>query len=187
MANDSLAERGKELEEAFFRQMNQKLTDKLQAENKKKLDREAITKLTGITSDELLEKLVELKLGAATVAAFGLLPVVEVAWADGRVDAKETRAVLDASKQAGLSGAAADIVQAWLKEKPARSLFETWKSYISAIAQRLSPPDRALFKNEMLGRARAVAEASGGFLGLGNHVSREEQAVLDRVAKAFDE
>ena len=35
MSNDSLAERGKELEEAFFRQMNQKLTDKLQAENRK--------------------------------------------------------------------------------------------------------------------------------------------------------
>jgi hypothetical protein len=186
MANDSLAERGKELEEAFFRQMNQKLTDKLQAENKKKLDKEAITKLTGITSDELLEKLVELKLGAQTVAAFGLLPVVEVAWADGRVDAKEKRAVLDASKQAGLSGSAADIVGHWLEERPARTLFETWKKYISAICAHLGPKDKALMKNEVVGRARTVAQASGGFLGLGNHISKEEQAVLDKIADAFE-
>src|SRR4051812_38622081 len=101
MSNDALNERGKELEEVFFRQMNQKLTDKLQAENKKKLDKDAISKLTGITSDDLLEKLLELKLGASSVAAFGLLPVVEVAWADGRVDAKEKRAVIDAATQAG--------------------------------------------------------------------------------------
>jgi hypothetical protein len=186
MANDSLTERGKELEEAFFRQMNQKLTDKLQAENKKKLDKEAISKLTGITSDELLEKLVGLKLGASTVAAFGLLPVVEVAWADGRVDAKEERAVMDASKQAGLTGAAAEIVQEWLKEKPAKALFETWKNYIAAICEHLDADAKTLMKNEVVGRARTVAEASGGFLGLGSHVSKEEQAVLDKIAKAFE-
>src|SRR5258705_7468753 len=153
MSNDSLAERGKELEEAFFRQMNQKLTDKLQAENKKKLDREAITKLTGITSDELLEKLMELNLGASTVAAFALLPVVEVAWADGRVDDKEQAAVLDASKKVGLIGDAAEIVAHWLQERPAKSLFETWKSYIGAICNHLGPDEKTLMKNELVGRA----------------------------------
>ncbi|MBL8956472.1 MAG: TerB family tellurite resistance protein [Myxococcaceae bacterium] len=185
MSNDSLADRGKELEEAFFRQANQKLTEKLQAENKKKLDKEAISKLTGISSGELLDKLVELNLGASTVAAFGLLPVVEVAWADGRIDDKEKQAVLDASRQAGLTGTAAEIVEHWLKDQPAKNIFETWKQYIAAIAVRLGPDEKTLMKNEMLGRARAVAEASGGFLGLGNHVSKEEQAVLDKIAAAF--
>jgi len=185
MSNDSLADRGKELEEAFFRQMNQKLTEKLQAENKKKLDKDAISKLTGISSDELLERLVALKLGASTVAAFGILPVVEVAWADGRIDDKEQRAVLEASKQAGLTGTAAEIVEAWLKDRPAKAVFDTWKEYIAAVSSRLGPDEKALMKNEMLGRAKSVAEASGGFLGLGNHVSKEEQAVLDRIAAAF--
>lgn len=185
MSNDSLKERGKELEEAFFRQMNQKLTDKLQAENKKKLDRDAITRLTGITSDELLDKLLELKLGASTVAAFGLLPVVEVAWADGRIDDQEKKAVLEASKQAGLTGSAAEIVEAWLKDRPAKAVFDTWKSYIGAICARLGADEKTLMKNEIVGRARTVAEASGGFLGLGSKVSNEEQAVLDKIAKAF--
>lgn len=185
MSNDSLAERGKELEEAFFRQMNQKLTDKLQAENKKKLDKDAITRLSGITNDELLERLVAMNLGASTIAAFTLLPVVEVAWADGRIDEKEQRAVMEASKQAGLTGAAAEIVETWLKDRPAKAVLDTWNSYIAAIAQRLGPDEKALMKNEIVGRARSVAEASGGFLGLGNHVSKEEQAVLDKIAAAF--
>lgn len=185
MSNDSMADRGKELEEAFFRQMNQKLTDKLQAENKKKLDKEAISKLTGITSDELLEKLIAMNLGASTVAAFGLLPVIEVAWADGRVDDKEKSAVLEASKQAGLTGSSAEIVEEWLKNAPAKAVFDTWKTYIQAISSKLGADERVLMKNEVVGRARKVAEASGGFLGLGNHVSKEEQAVLDKIAAAF--
>ena len=185
MSNDSLAERGKELEEAFFRQMNQKLTDKLQAENKKKLDKEAITRLTGITSEELLEKLVAMKLGAGTVAAFALLPVVEVAWADGRIDDKEKRAVLEASKQAGLTGPAAEIVETWLHDRPAKAVLDTWKSYIGEVVKRLGVDEKALMKNEIVGRARSVAEASGGFLGLGSHVSKEEQDVLNRIAAAF--
>ncbi|MBK7859298.1 MAG: TerB family tellurite resistance protein [Archangiaceae bacterium] len=186
MSNDALGDRGKELEEAFFRQMNQKLTEKLQAENQKKLDREAITRLTGISTGELLDKLLELKLGASTVTAFGLLPVVEVAWADGVVDDKERRAVLDAAKKTGVSGAAAEIIDAWLKNQPAKDLFETWKRYIAAICAHLGPDEKTLMKNEVVGRARSVAEASGGFLGMGNHVSKEEQAVLEKIAKAFE-
>ena len=34
-------------------------------------------------------------------------------------------------------------------------------------------------------RGRAVAEASGGFLGMGRKVSPNEQRVLDAIAKAF--
>lgn len=185
MSNDALAERGKELEEAFFRQMNQKLTDKLQAESKKKLDKEAITRLTGITSDELLEKLIAMNVGASTVTAFGLLPVVEVAWADGRVDEKEKRAVLEAGQQAGITGTAAELIEAWLKAPPPKAVFDTWKTYIAEVVRRLGPDEKALMKNEIIGRARSVAEVSGGFLGLGNHVSKEEQAVLDRIAAAF--
>jgi hypothetical protein len=185
MANDSLHERGKELEEAFFRKMNAKLTDKLQAEAKKKSDKDAITKLTGITSDALLDKLVELDIGPQTLAAFGLYPVVEVAWADGPADAKEKRAVLDAAKQEGLSPAGVELLDHWLQDQPPKVLFETWKQYIEAVSGHLKPEDRVLMRDEVLGRARAVAEASGGFLGLGNKVSKAEKGVLEKISKAF--
>src|SRR5438105_4392574 len=114
MATDSLHERGKELEEAFFRQMNEKLTEKLKAEAQAKLDKEALSKLTGIKADALLDRLLELKLGPSTVAAFGLLPVVEVAWADGRVDDQEKRAVLDAAQKTGVTASGVEMLEHWL-------------------------------------------------------------------------
>jgi tellurite resistance protein len=185
MADDALHERGRELEEAFFRKMNAKLTDKLAEEAKKKLDKEAIGKLTGVSSEPILDKLIELKIGPSTLAAFGLLPVVEVAWADGKVDAKEKKAVLDAAAQAGLTQAAVGVLEHWLEDRPPTVLLETWKTYIAAVVEHLAPEDRVLMRDEVLGRARAVAEASGGFLGLGHRVSKAEKAVLEKISKAF--
>jgi hypothetical protein len=46
--------------------------------------------------------------------------------------------------------------------------------------------DRNRLKSELLGRARRVAEAAGGFLGLGSKVSRAEEAILTELAAAFE-
>ena len=40
-------------------------------------------------------------------------------------------------------------------------------------------------RDEVLGRARAVAQATGGFLGMGSKISVEEEVVLGQLAKAF--
>jgi hypothetical protein len=50
----------------------------------------------------------------------------------------------------------------------------------------LDPQARQRLRDEVMGRARAVAEAAGGFLGLGRKVSAAEEAVLRELAQAFD-
>jgi hypothetical protein len=40
-------------------------------------------------------------------------------------------------------------------------------------------------KAELLGRARAVAESAGGVLGLGNRISKAEQARMTALEQAF--
>ena len=45
---------------------------------------------------------------------------------------------------------------------------------------------KTALKGEVLGRARRVAEVAGGFLGLGNKVSLEEQKILEVLSKAFE-
>ena len=53
-----------------------------------------------------------------------------------------------------------------------------------ALAETMSAEDRRFFKGRVLDRARGVAEAAGGFLGIGK-VSAREQKVLDELASAF--
>ena len=183
--SDAIAERGKELEEAFFRRLNEKTVADLKARAELAQNRDGIGKLTGITNTGLLDTLAGLNLSPATVAAFGLLPLVEVAWADGTVDAKEQRAVLDAATQVGVTGPGLDVLTQWLAAKPSAEVFAAWQQYASAVVARLSDADKQLMKHEMLGRARTVAEASGGILGLGNKVSSAEAAVLKKIEDSF--
>jgi hypothetical protein len=53
------------------------------------------------------------------------------------------------------------------------------------VNKQLEPHERKRVRDALLQRARAVAEASGGFLGLGPRISASEQRVLDRIAEAF--
>jgi hypothetical protein len=55
------------------------------------------------------------------------------------------------------------------------------------VCETLSAEERDLLETEVLGQARCVAEAAGGFLGLGSKVSSQEEAVLREIAAAFNE
>ncbi len=77
--------RGVDLEEAFFAQHNQELLRKLREQAAHREKREALARATGISSVELLDKLIALDVNVERAAAFTLVPVVEVAWADGEM------------------------------------------------------------------------------------------------------
>ena len=98
MAKDPFEERRKSFEEQYFQKKDAQLVDRLKAVFHKKIDKEAIRQTTGITDERLLDDLVEMGLNGELISAFKLYPLVEVAWADGKVDRREIRAVLDAAK-----------------------------------------------------------------------------------------
>jgi hypothetical protein len=61
---------------------------------------------------------------------------------------------------------------------------EAWRAYIAALLGELSTEQHRELEERILGRARAVAQATGGLLGIAS-VSREEEAVLTELANAF--
>jgi hypothetical protein len=117
-----------------------------------------------------------------------MIPLVEVAWADGEVDEKERRAILSAAEKKGIKkgGVEHDVLERWLVRKPDPKLLETWIDYTRALCERMQPAGRVALKNDLLGRARGIAEAAGGFLGLGNKVSDAEASMLHQLETAFE-
>jgi hypothetical protein len=186
--SDALSDRRKELEETFFAKQNQELVEKLKAQKQKTLDKEGIQEITGIKNEEVLEKLVALKLDRETIAALSLFPLIQVAWADGAVDAKEQGAVLEAAGASGiLKGSSAHtLLESWLKLKPPAALESAWTNYVKAMVEGMKAEDKALLKNELLGKARSVAEASGGILGMGSKISKAETDALKKLEAAFN-
>jgi hypothetical protein len=188
MADDFLGDRKQALEESFFAKENAKLLEKLKSDKDKKAAKEALSEISGIISDEVLEKLCEIGIEADTWAAVSIAPLVEVAWADGKIESAEREAVLSAAAANGIEKSSPSylLLESWLSRRPDGRLLEVWGAFIVRLCSELSDDERDAIKDQLLGRARSIAEAAGGFLGLGSKVSAEEEVVLAELSKAFN-
>ena len=139
-------------------------------------------------SDALVNSLFEHGVTPKALAALALVPLVIVAWADGSDEQKEKTAIIQAATSIGVptDGPGYALLQAWLEHKPPTKLLHTWETYTTALVATLTPEQREGMKSDIIGRARAVAQAAGGFLGLGPKVSAAEAQILERLEKAFD-
>lgn len=179
--------RAKALEDSFFERENQELLRKLKEqavrEDRKRTLREALN----ISDERVLDALVDLDLDTESIVAFGLVPLVEVAWADGSIHDKEREAILRAAEERGMTSGSTTfrLLQNWLLHQPDPRLLEVWRHYTRELVSSLDPESGAVLKEKVLANARAVAEAAGGFLGLGS-ISAIEKAVLEDLEATFD-
>jgi hypothetical protein len=186
--HDSLHDRGRALEEAFFadrdRQLVEKLKRKLTAEETERV----LAAAMGIADDLTLKAVTKVEAGVQVLAAMALLPMVEVAWCDGDVSAQERDAILKAAVEMEVEADSVvyKVLKGWLENRPALGALAAWKNYVQAMCATLEPPTVFKLKQAVIGRAEKVAKAAGGILGLGNKVSAAEQKCLDDLAKAFE-
>jgi hypothetical protein len=132
---------------------------------------------------DLLDRLVGLGITPETAPAFESLPLVEIAWADGAVDAEERWRVLASATAFGLElGRPAHAqLELWLSRRPPEVLFRSWYEFAE---RRLRRPDAADRARRLLDGVKDVAESAGGLLGLWP-VSRAEREVIGRVRRAL--
>jgi len=187
MTRDLFEERRKALEEEFFVKREQKLVAKLRSTLEKEHPRETLKQLTGIQDAAVIDTLVALHVDRDTLAAFALYPLVEVAWADGQVDDAERQAFLKAAAEHGLAADSPGhkALHEFLKECPREEARKAWFAWARQLNTRLSTAERRTLQDGLVKRATAVAEASGGILGLGRRISAAEQRVLDKIEAAF--
>ena len=75
------------LEDAFFLKEDEKLLQEMRTIKKMAETRESLAAVTGIRDEQVLQKLLKLDIHAETAVSFALVPLVEVAWADGKLSA----------------------------------------------------------------------------------------------------
>lgn len=187
MPNEGMEERGRALEEAFFKKQHAEQLEKLRQKEAHEEARRALVEASSIDDMDLIDRLVSIGIHAETLAALTLIPLVEVAWADGHVDERERTAILKGAESSGLEhgSPSLELLMIWMRDRPAPDMMASWKHYIGALCAELSMEQRKHLEERILGRARAVAEAAGGFLGLGSKVSAAEEAVLRELQETF--
>ena len=186
--DELLAKKALVLEDEFFAKQDAILIEKLRELEQMERTQKALSQVSGITNEAILKHLVELNIHPDLLATLALVPLVEVAWADGEVQADERKAILAGSVRLGMGPASVDyaLLEEWLKQKPPAKMLDAWIVYIRGLCEVLSPNERTGIKVAFLARARQVAEAAGGFLGLTSKISGKEEAMLNKLESAFE-
>jgi hypothetical protein len=182
-----LKEKARALEDSFFAQENAKLLQKLRETSAKEEKRKEFREYLNIDNNEIIEALVELNVEPETLVAFSLVPLVEVAWADGEIQPNERDAIIKAATERGVEEGSptCDLLRNWLQTKPDARLLEVWKGYIDELKGSLGERAWGHLKSGTMGRAKAIAEAAGGFLGVAS-ISAAEKKMLEKLEWAFD-
>ncbi|MES2744526.1 MAG: hypothetical protein V4655_03825 [Bdellovibrionota bacterium] len=188
MTIDIREEGRRALEEEFFARLNMELKEKLLAEMSRIEAIKELSLASGITNEKVLGILLDAQITPGTLQALSLVPLVRVAWADGHLDAKEQDAILKAASAQGInpSHPGYDALKSWLTEAPSDTLFNTWRNYVRELGMTMTKDAFAKVREEILDRCRKVADAAGGFLGLGNRISHSEKDELEKIEEAFE-
>ena len=187
MDKDIFKERERSLEEEYFRKQEAKLLEKLRERGRLEEIAEALAVKLQIDDPALLRRIMDLGVTLDTGAAFLLAPLVQIAWAEGKVSEREREAVLRVAGERGVesgSPAHAQLVR-WLEARPPDRLFDAAVEATKAGLSVLTPEERADRIRRIVEACRQVAAASGGLsrlLGVGTGVSSEEESVLDAIA-----
>ncbi|MHC4875068.1 MAG: hypothetical protein ACYTGL_01135 [Planctomycetota bacterium] len=178
----SFSNREKALEDAFFHKVDAELLSKLRSQMRAGQELAELAAASGIRDQQLLQELIDLGITAENLLVLWLVPLTQVAWADGSIDGNERKAVEEAMAEQGFAAdsPAWKLLESWLDHPPSENVLEAWREYAVTLIQHTNPDQRVQLKHELLGRARDVARAAGGVFNLGS-VSKAEEAVLRQI------
>jgi len=181
-----LKKQAKDLEETFFAKENERLLRDLRQKAKVDEKRKALSAVVKSKDPKIIDHLLELGVGPESILAVGLVPLAAVSWADGRLDDKERKAILKAASERGVEPGSANytMLEVWLKEKPNQQLMDAWKNYARGIWEQLTDSEKVLMRQSIVGKAREIAEAAGGFLGVAS-ITPQEKALLEDMEKVL--
>jgi tellurite resistance protein len=182
---DAFKERERALEESYFQKKERELIERQREKVAIENARAKLAEKTGVTNEEILEALEELGYDHETVRLLHLMPVIYIAWADGKMRDKERRGILEVARLAGISeGSKADERLGNLIESAPSD--EVWEASFLAIQAVLRAGDKEKvehMRKNVLSYCESIASLSKGLFGLELLGTGAERAALERVTR----
>lgn len=145
-------------------------------------ERGTIGHTVGTEDEAIVEKIRALGFDADTARVFDLLPLVHVAWADGKISAKERAKILELVAHRGITAndEAWVLIEALLERQPSPKFLDETLAVLKSLAG-----DRAGKSASVVDLCLDIANASGGLLGLTSAVSAAERDLLAHIASTL--
>jgi tellurite resistance protein len=173
-------------EELYFAELDQerrrKLREKLEGNAADLEEKQKIASSMGTEDLSVAEKVKALGFSDDSARVFHLVPLIHVAWADGKIHRNERIAIFKILEQLGIDkeSEAWTTVASLLEQRPPESWMRQSVEVLRELTGGLS--DRA---QEIVDQCISVAAASGGFLGIGGKIDAEEKALIEDIVQGL--
>jgi DNA-binding phage protein len=120
-----LDDRRRASEDDYFRKKDRELIEKMRQTAAAERATNELRSKTGLSDPELLKSLQDLGFTPDTIGVLPLVPIVQIAWAEGGVSAAERDLIVKFARERGIAaGTPADaLLQAWMARKPSDAVF----------------------------------------------------------------
>ena len=120
-----------------------------------------------------------------------LVPLVQTAWAEGRITKRERHLVFEAAARSGIKPdtTAHTRLSEWLVLEPTGEFYDSALNVLQQRWQPLDADEKSRRKFDLLGDCTRIAEASGGanhFPSGGARICNEEIAVVKHIAQKLN-
>ena len=144
-----------------------------------------------MTDQEIIDALRYLGIDNASYRVVALLPLVQVAWADGTIQRAERSFILATAQNNGmLVGDGARILKNWLTFAPTDDYVSQGRECLVALARRsnssLGDAVMADTLGNILDLCETVARSAGGVFGLMWSVDARERTAIQEIAVALE-
>jgi len=177
---DAFAERGRSLEEEYFHRKERELLESMRRQSEADANRRRMAEQAGVSNEQLVRDLESLGYTSETIRLLHLVPLLQMAWTEGGVSARERELIVQAARSRGIAeGSTADQrLDQWLSNRPSDEFFDKTLQAISAVLHSHSTGEGEA--GDLLALATAIASASGGLMGF-HAVSHDEKQLLDKI------
>jgi tellurite resistance protein len=187
--HEFLDDRRRASEDDYFRKKDRELIEKMRQASATERAKSDLRAKTGITDPDLLKELQDLGFTPETIAVLPLVPIVQMAWAEGGITPAERQLLVTLARQRGIApGGAADAqLSAWMTNRPSDEVFGRATRLIRAMLEDGGAESEAAAHwsvDDVIRYSESIAAASGGIFGLGK-ISSDEREVLATIAEAL--
>ncbi len=171
-------------EEEYFRRRNQELIEAMRKRMAVEAEAGEIEAETGVHDEVIVQHLAELGVTHDTVHMVHLVPLVEVAWADGEIQDYERLLLCKAADSAGITeGPAREAFEELLDSRPTQGYFDAALDFVRAMLSVMDEEQARQAGGNLSELAHRIADAAGGVFGLWGRVADQEREVLKHIGE----
>jgi hypothetical protein len=177
------SERERGMETEYFQKREQELIAKMRERVAREEERKQMAEAIGVADEEVLEALQDLGYTADTVKLLSVIPLVQVAWAEGSVSDAERKLILEVAASRGVTEGttAYQKLNELVTVEPPQEFFDNTLRAVSYLFESLPEDQRAASRQSLVEYCTKIAEVSGGILGF-RTITDEERMAIARIA-----